>query len=141
MTDEGRDSRRPAGVADETVAAAATVTEALEWVERARGRLYDFHHMIGHADVLLGEAAEALADAGHGELAAQIEREVVGRNVLYGRWTFQVVEEFDDDYYAVVRAAEADLRRRLLGGHRHVQEFEMKQRRRSSGRRGHEPAP
>ncbi len=66
---------------------------------------------------------------------------MVGRNVLYGRWTFQVVEEFDDDYYAVVRAAEADLRHRLLGGRRHVHELEMKQQRRSTGRRGHEAAP
>src|SRR5690606_3294937 len=35
--------RRPAGVDDDTVAAVGKLGEALEWVERARGRLYDFH--------------------------------------------------------------------------------------------------
>jgi hypothetical protein len=133
--------RRPDGVDDDTVAAAGTVTEALEWVERARGRLYDFHQMIGHADALLGEAADALEDAGHPELAERIRVEAVGCNVLAGRWTFQVVDEFDDLYYATVSGLEADVRRELLGGRRHVFEAELKDDRRTPGRPGHERRP
>jgi hypothetical protein len=34
--------RRPNGVSDETVEAVGSVSEALEFVERARGRLYRF---------------------------------------------------------------------------------------------------
>src|SRR5688572_18882490 len=59
------DHRRPPGIDDTTVEAAGKLSEALEWVERARGRLYDFHQMMGRADLLMEDAADALADAGH----------------------------------------------------------------------------
>lgn len=65
-----------------------------EWIERARGRLYDFHQLSGHADLLLGLAAAKLRAAGHEEVADRLEREFIGRNVLEGRWTFQIVEEY-----------------------------------------------
>lgn len=61
--------RRPEGVDDATVEAMGKLGEAVERVERARGRLYDFHQMCGHSDLLLGEAADKLEDAGHVELA------------------------------------------------------------------------
>jgi hypothetical protein len=133
--------RRPAGVDDATVEAVGVVSEALEWLERARGRLYDFHQMVGHLDAKMGDAAEQLRASGHDELASLIEDEVVGRNVLYGRWTFQVIEEFDGGYYEPVRAAEQRVRGELLGGRRHVFEAEMKESRRTRGRPGHERRP
>ncbi len=133
--------RRPAGVSDETVAAVGKLTEALERVERARGRLYDFHQLIGSADAMMGEAAEMLADAGHGDWAGRLERQIVGRNVLDGRWTFQIVEEFDRLYYDAVRDVERRVRDDLTAGRPHVYEAEMKERRRSAGLRGHEATP
>lgn len=129
--------RRPAGVSDETVSAVGTLSEALEWVERARGRLYDFHQMMGHADLLFGEAADQLAEAGHAEVAEAIRAEVVGRNALDDRWTFQIVEEFDGLYWSPVRDQERLVRERLLGGRRHVLEAEMKQERRATTGRPH----
>ena len=47
-------------VSDTTAEAAGKVSEALEYVERARGHLYSFHQLIGHADLVLGEAVDAL---------------------------------------------------------------------------------
>lgn len=135
------DHRRPPGVDDGTVEAVGTVGEALEWLERARGRLYDFHQMVGHLDLKMGEAAEQLRRCGHAELAELLERDVVGRNVLDGRWTFQVVEEFDDLYYEPIRAAERRVREELVAGRRHVFEAEMKEARRTHGRAGHERRP
>ena len=132
---------RPAGVGDATVEASGKVTEALEWVERARGHLYEFHQLMGHADGVFGEAADALRDAGHDDLADRVAEEVVGRNVLAGRWTFQVVEEFDDTYYEPVRAVERAVRDDLVGGRRHVYEAELKEQRRTPGRRHHESRP
>lgn len=134
---------RPDGVSDATVEATGKLSEALEWIERARGRLYDFHQLSGHADLLLGEAVDALRDAGHGEQADRLQEEVVGRNVLEGRWTFQIVEEYDDTYWSVVRDAERRVRDELVAGRRHVFESEMKEDRRTKGRRHHEgrPAP
>ena len=132
--------RRPDGVDDATVEAVGQVSEALEWVERARGRLYDFHQMMGHADLLLGEAADALDEAGHEQEAARLRAEMIGRNVLEGRWTFQIVEEFDATYWSVLREHEAEVRR-LTGGVHHVFESEMKEERRTRGRRHHERRP
>lgn len=133
--------RRPEGADDTTVEAVGKLTEALERIERARGRLYDFHQMIGHADFQIGEAAELLRQAGHDDMADLVEDEVVGRNVLDGRWTFQVVEEFDDLYYEPVREVERAIRARLMDGRRHVHEAELKEARRTHGRPGHEARP
>jgi DNA-binding transcriptional ArsR family regulator len=133
--------RRPAGVDDATVAAMGKLDEALETVEEARGHLYAMHRLTGSADLALGEALDALEDAGHVELAQQVREELVGRNVLAGRWTYQVVEEYDDGYYATFRRLEELARRQLVDGHRHVFEAEMKARRRTPGRPGHEATP
>lgn len=96
MNDPLHQRRRPDGVDDATVAATGKLSEAVEWIERARGRLYDFHQMSGHADLLLGEAADDLEAAGHPEWAERLRAEIVGRNVIEGRWTFQIVEEYDE---------------------------------------------
>ena len=73
--------RRPAGVDDATVRAVGKVTEALEWVERARGHLYEFHQLMGHADLTLGEAVDELEVAGQVEMAHSLSTDVLGRNV------------------------------------------------------------
>lgn len=137
----GRLDRRPAGVDDDTIAAVGKVSEAFEYVERARGHLYSFHQLMGHADLTLGAACDELRAAGHEAVADGLEQEMVGRNVLYGRWTFQVVEEFDDGYWTEFRSWERRLRDDLQAGERHVLEAEMKQRRRTPGRTGHEASP
>jgi len=131
-------ARRPAGVDDATIAAVGKMSEALEYVERARGHLYSFHQLIGHADLLLGKACDELRTAGHGAIADRLETELVGRNVLHGRWTFQVVEEFDDGYWTEFRDHEHRVRDELQQGERHVFEAEMKEQRRTHGRIGHE---
>lgn len=132
---------RPDGVDDATVAALGKLSEALEVVEQARGFLYGFHRLTGKADLALGEAVDALREAGHTERADEIERDLIGRNVLEGRWTFQLVEEFDDGYYDAFKAAEKSARDELAGGRRHLFEAEMKEDRRTPGRRHHEAVP
>lgn len=133
--------RRPAGVSDAAVAAAGRLSEALEKTERARGHLYAFHQLTGGADNALDEVVALLRDAGHEALAGRVAEELIGRNVLPGRWTFQVVEEYDDGYYQAFRRLEEDVRGQLLRGRRHVYEAEMKERRRTRGARHHEATP
>ncbi len=135
------DHTRPEGLDDLTVEGLGTISEALEATEVARGHLYAFHRLTGTADLTLGKGVQQLRDAGHREIADRIERELVGLNVLEGRWTFQVVEEYDDGYYATFRRLEREAREALAGGRRHLYEAEMKDERRSHGRPGHEPAP
>ncbi|MCU1393181.1 MAG: hypothetical protein JWM34_1609 [Ilumatobacteraceae bacterium] len=126
---------------DEIVAAIGKASEALEHVERARGHLYAFHQLMGRADLQFGRAVELLRAAGLSDDADQLDRTVVGRNVLDGRWTFQVVDEFDVLYYETVCARVRDLETRHLSGERHVYERRMKEQRRSVGEPGHEMEP
>jgi hypothetical protein len=133
--------RRPDGVDDATVEALGKLSEALETVEHARGLLYGFHRLSGRADILLGEALDGLDEAGHASLAARLREDLLGRNVLDGRWTFQVVEEYDDGYWSRFRHWERTAREDLVGGRRHLLEAEMKESERTRHRTGHEAAP
>ncbi|MFG1718813.1 hypothetical protein ACGFII_09270 [Micromonospora chalcea] len=136
-----RAHRRPEGVSDATVEALGKLSEALECVERARGHLYELHQLIGHADLMLDDAVEMFRAAGHPALAERVDRELLGRNVIAGRWTFQIVEDFDDGYYALFRELDRQARDELVEGRRHLYEAEMKERRRSRGVPGHEARP
>jgi hypothetical protein len=132
---------RPDGADDATIDALGKLSEALEVVEDARGHLYGFHRLSGMADLTLGEAVGLFRAAGHDELADRLETELVGRNVVEGRWTFQIVEEYDDDYYATFKRLEKQARGDLVGGRRHLFEAEMKEDRRTRGAAHHEAVP
>ena len=97
--------------------------------------------MTGTADLALGEAVDGLRKAGHEELADRIDRELLGRNVIAGRWTFQIVEDYDDGYWSLFRDLEREARTTLAGGRRHLYEARMKEQRRSRGVPGHEATP
>jgi hypothetical protein len=142
VTDEPLpEHQRPDGVSDATVEALGKISEALEAVEAARGFLYSFHRLSGTADLTLGDGVDGLRQAGHTDLADRIERELVGHNVIQGRWTFQIMEEYDDGYYATFKELERLARDELVGGRRHLYEAEMKEDRRSHGDPGHEAVP
>ena len=123
-----RPSARPrtAGLDDATVSALGKLSEALEVVENARGHLYEFHRMSGMADLTLQEATKDLRAAGHADLADEIELVLVGRDVVPGKWTFELVEAYDAQYWTVFRAVDEEARNRLANGVRHVYEAEMK---------------
>lgn len=142
MTDEPAPHHQvPEGVDEATVEAVGLVTEALETTERARGHLYAFHQLTGSADLKLGEGVEKLRAAGHHALADEIERDLVGRNVLPGRWTFQIVEDYDDTYWQPFRDTERRAREQLTAGRRHLFEAQMKEDRRTHGHPDHTARP
>ena len=128
-------------VGDEVADAVGKLTEALETADRARGHLYAFHQLTGTSDFQLGDAAEALRRCGQDEIARRLETELLGRNVIADRWTFQIVEDYDDNYWSTFRALEAEARRSLTDGVRHVHEARLKEQRRTTGRPGHESRP
>ena len=132
---------RPEGVSDATIEALGKLSESLEAVEEARGLLYAFHRRTGTADLALAEAIDLFRHAGHDELAATLERELLGHNMLRGRWTFQIVEEYDATYYSKFKAMEQDARDELVEGKRHIYEAEWKERERTRGHPDHEATP
>jgi hypothetical protein len=129
--------RRPSGLDDATVEAVGRLTEALETCERARGHLYSFHQLTGSADLELGDAVDQLRAAGHVEVADRLVRELVGRNVIPGHWTFQIVEAYDETYWSVFRDLERAVREELTDGRLHLYEAEMKEDRRTHGHPDH----
>lgn len=132
---------RPDGLDDTGVDALGKLSEAFEAIERARGHLYAFHQLTGTADLGLDAVVDLLRKAGHEALAADIERELLGRNVLEGRWTFQIVEEYDDGYYRCFADFERRAREELADGKRHLYEAEMKEARRTRGHPDHTAEP
>ncbi|MER7589601.1 hypothetical protein ABTW72_18910 [Micromonospora sp. NPDC127501] len=132
---------RPDSLDDATVEGLGELSKALETIHRVRGHLYAAHQLVGGADLTLDRVVELLRQAGHDEVADRVERELLGRNVLPGRWTFQIMEEFDDGYYAAFQEVERYARDKLAGGRRHIYEAEMKERRRTHGMPGHEATP
>lgn len=124
---------RPDGVDDATVDAVGKISEAFELLVRARGALYEFHQRVGWADDTLGDGIEMLRDAGHQDLADELAATWLGRNVVPGMWTFELVEAFDDTYFDAAVAGERQVREELMDGRRHVQEAERKASRRTDG--------
>ena len=117
---------RTPGLDDATVAALGKLSEAFEVIESARGHLYEFHRMSGMADLALQEAVLHLRSAGQPAVADALDDVLVGRDVLPGLWTFQIVEGYDEQYYRVFQAAERQVRELLADGTRHLFEAEMK---------------
>lgn len=124
---------RPDGVDDATVEALGSLSEALEVVENARGLLYEFHRLSGMADITAQKAVAQLRDAGHSELADEIDEVLIGRDVIPGMWTFQIVDHYDEQYWQVFRGVEEHARGRAGGLPKHVYEAEMKTREQRTG--------
>jgi hypothetical protein len=122
----------PDGVDDETVAALGELSAAFEVIEEARGHLYAFHRRSGTADLSLQKALDHLRKAGQAELADEIDQVLVGRDVVPGMWTFQLVEAYDRTYYDVWRAA-VEKAERIAGGVPHLAESGMKEQEQSEG--------
>jgi hypothetical protein len=97
-------------------------SEALECIERARGHLFSFHQLMGRGDLQFGDACELLEKVGLSDDGVRLHREIVGRHALDGRWSFQIVDEFDDLYYLPARDEVRRLEDLHLNGRRHVHE-------------------
>jgi hypothetical protein len=116
----------PDGVSDDTVAALGELSAAFEVLEEARGHLYAFHRRSGKADLELQQAVDHLRKAGHRELADEIDEVLVGRDVVPGLWTYQIVESYDRTYYDVWKAAVEKAERVSGHGTPHLAESDMK---------------
>jgi hypothetical protein len=137
MTELPEEFERPDDVDALTVEAVGALTLAMETVIRARGALYEFHQLTGKADNEAIRAVGLLRVAGHDQVADEVEREIVGRNVNDRRWTFQIVEDYERTYYEPFAERHRRVRDQLVDGRRHQREAEMKQRRATPGQPGH----
>lgn len=118
--------RAPVGMARDTVDALGKLSAALETIEHARGHLYAFHRLSGTGDLALQEAVDALREAGHSALAGQIDEVLVGRDTIAGRWSFELVEDYDAGYWSVFRDVVTEAHRQLGDAPPHLYEARMK---------------
>ncbi|PCR91269.1 hypothetical protein [Natrinema ejinorense] len=95
----------------------------LEWVQRAQGSLLEFHHATGHGMDHLYRAEELLRATGHDELADAVRTELLPHGVVdEDRWSYDVLENFQESLLAETRSLERRVRRELADGQRHVRE-------------------
>ncbi len=95
----------------------------LEWIQRAHGSLLEFHHATGHGMDHLREAEILLRATGHDELADTIRDELLPHGVVdEHRWSYDVLENYQETLLAESRAVERRVRRELADGERHVRE-------------------
>ncbi|WP_435334815.1 hypothetical protein [Haloarchaeobius sp. TZWWS8] len=104
----------------------------LEWLRRAHGHLIEFHHAIGHGMDHLDVVEGLLRESGHAELADELRTVHLPRGVIDGhreqarvqddRWSYDVLETFEEGLLADVIDFEGRTRRELADGARHVAE-------------------
>ena len=70
------------------------------------------HRLAGEADAGLLSAVRLLRVAGQHELADVILGQLVGRSVAEDRWTFEVDETHDDDFFRTLQDVEDRLHAR-----------------------------
>lgn len=140
---DGPDSghQRPDGVTDATVEALGSLSKALETTERARGHLYSFHQLTGTADLELDRTVSLLREAGHDSWADRVQQEIMGRNVIPGQWTFQIIEQYNRTYYEPFKQVERQALDDLADGRDHLYEAEMKEARSNTRHPGHTVRP
>ena len=92
--------------------ALAEMTEAWRSIEAARGHAYQFHRHAGLGDAHLVRAVALLRTAGHHDLADAVSHHLVGHGVAENRWSFQVVEEHDDEFVRMLMTLEEQVRDR-----------------------------
>ncbi|MGW7658874.1 hypothetical protein, partial [Streptomyces sp. NPDC054756] len=85
--------------------------------------------------------ASLLREAGHPEWAEKVREEILGRNVIPGHWTFQIIEAYNATYYRPFQQLEASALQELADGADHLLEAEMKEERRTPGHPHHTPLP
>jgi hypothetical protein len=94
----------------------------IEGVNRAYGHLLAFHHAIGRSMDHFAAAEPHLRDAGHEEYADTIRDRHLPAGVVDDRWSYELVEAFEQGFLAEVTAFDEAIRADLAGGQSHVTE-------------------
>jgi len=103
----------------------------IERLHRAHGHLVAFHHNTGRAMDHLASAEDLLRECGYPDLADELRDEHLPRGVvadcegdetLAGRWSYAVLEDFQDSFLDGVVAFGERVTERVAGGLRHAHE-------------------
>ncbi len=115
-----------------------SVELGLEWLRRAHGDLVGVHHKTGHAMDHFARAEGQLRACGYEELADALQYECLPRGAIDDRWTYDLLETFEEGFLADLAGFEERTREAVAGGRRHVAERRQEQEWRERAREGHE---
>lgn len=122
------DDQEPIELSDTERAALHETELGVEWIHRAHGALIEFHHGVGHGMDHFARAQALFRQAGQTELADTLRDEQLPRGVADGdRWSYELLEAFQDGFLCEITAFEETARQRVSGGKRHVSERAQKQ--------------
>ncbi|EMA43225.1 hypothetical protein [Halococcus saccharolyticus] len=94
----------------------------IEHLHRGYGHLVAFHHQVGRGMDRLDDAREKLRTSGHDEWADVLRDDLLPAGAVDGRWTYEVVEAFADEFLTPAAEFETGVRDVLADGRRHVTE-------------------
>ena len=103
----------------------------VERLHRANGHLVAFHHNTGRAMDHLAVAEDLLRECGRDELADELRDRHLPQGVIpsdggddpdAGRWSYDVLECFQDGFLADVMAFDEAVHDQVTGGLRHAHE-------------------
>lgn len=124
-TDRSNDDR----LSDTERDALHEVELGLEWLQRAQGNLIEFHHATGHGMDHLNRAESMLRESGHTTHADELRETVLPHGVVDGdRWSYDVLESFQDTVHTEICRFERQVRDDLAGGDRHLRERRQERR-------------
>lgn len=109
----------------------------IEHLHRGYGHLVAFHHEVGRGMDRLDDAREKLRRSGHDAWADVLRDDLLPAGAVDGRWTYEVVESFADEFLTPAAEFESEVREALADGRRHVTERRQQRdwRERSEGDR------
>jgi len=123
------------GLSEAELEALHEVEVGCEWLTRAHGHLLAFHHAVGHGMDHFAAAEALLREEGHPGLANLVRDDVLPRGVIDGdRWSYGVVESYEETMMAAITDVEGTVRERLVDGERHVAERRQRRRWRDRAR-------
>jgi len=122
MTDEDPTAADLPELSEGEMEAVHSVELATEWLQRAHGEFLELHHKTGHAMDRLDEAETQLRDCGHDELADLLRRELLAAGVIDGRWTYDLLEEFEEEFLSDMTDFKRQVCNQVADGQRHVPE-------------------
>jgi hypothetical protein len=117
-----RTTDTPPELSEFEVDALHSVELGLEWLRRAHGNLIEFHHATGHAMDHLADAEPVLRACGYDDLADRLRADLLPRGAVDERWTYDLLETFEDGLLADVEAYERQARDTIADGSSHIAE-------------------
>jgi len=113
---------------DDEAAALHDLQLGIEYVHRAYGSLLEWHHNLGHAMDRMADAEADLRKAGHIRWADELRDEHIPAGAIDDRWTYELVEAFQQDFFNDVVAFEEAVREDVADGVGHVTEQQQQRR-------------